>query len=585
MALSEASVGIIYLGAAAIALSMAKVLWENREKKGALPLSVAGLSATIWAFSLFLSTLQWEFIAVNAMRTMYIGVGLGVAAGLVFALEYTGRERYVTPIVLGLLSIHPILLVFFAFVNPGNLFFAELNPDVAIGVEQQWGPAFWVHSAYSYLLSLVTAILVVELLVRANRTLYRGQALLLVTGLIAPLPLNALFLSGVVEFDTTPLGFIVMYTFFAVAIVRYQFINIAPIARQKVIDNVRDGMLVVDTDDMIIDSNPEARRMLGVDGPIVGDKIEDVLNLSDAVSAYEELTAEIEPTERTVSYGELYMTIEVTPIRDDRQRHVGWLFLLQDVSEQKRRERNLEQQIENLDQFASLVSHDLRNPINVASGYIQQTKATGDIEYLDKAEEATERMEAIIEDVLALAREGQEVTDPEEVSLQTIASEGWSNVDTKGASLSLPDNARIVADGDRLKRLFENLFRNSVEHGSTSSRTQSDDSVEHGTDQSDPNFRDLSELTITVGVANESETELTLFVADDGVGIPEKNRDRVFEDGYTTGSDGTGLGLAIVEQIAHAHGWEVSVTESEAGGAQFEIHHVSKPLPRDVQHQ
>jgi len=108
--------------------------------------------------------------------------------------------------------------------------------------------------------------------------------------------------------------------------------------------------------------------------------------------------------------------------------------------------------------------------------------------------------------------------------------------------------------------LFENLFRNSVEHGT---ETKGDDSTPES-------------LAITVGTADETSTKSTLYVADDGVGIPDDKQDRVLEDGYTTDADGTGLGLAIVEQIADAHGWTVSVTDSHTGGARFEIGNISK---------
>jgi signal transduction histidine kinase len=72
-------------------------------------------------------------------------------------------------------------------------------------------------------------------------------------------------------------------------------------------------------------------------------------------------------------------------------------------------------------------------------------------------------------------------------------------------------------------------------------------------------------VTVTVGGLPDG-----FYVADDGEGVPPADRDRVFERGYTTG-DGTGLGLSIVEQIVGAHGWSVRATESEDGGARFEI--------------
>jgi len=559
MGVSDGTVASIYLTATVIAFVTGVVLWRHREKKGARPLSIAGFSAAVWAFGLFLSTLPQEPVALAGIRILYLGVAVGLPAVFVFALEYTGRGRYVTPKTLGLLAIHPLYLVVFVFLNPGDLFFTGLDPTVPLGVDQQWGPAFWLHSTYAYLLVLVTSMLVVELLVRTSRALYRGQTALLAAGVFAPLPMNALFLAELVAFDTTPLGFVFMCTFFAVAIVKFRFVDLSPIAREKLIESVRDGMIVVDTDDRIIDSNPAGRRMLNVESSLIGASVGDTLQLPESKAAYEALTATVEPSERTVELGELYYNIEATPIFDSRDQHVGWLFLLQDVSEQKRRERELEAQIEKLDEFASLVSHDLRGPISIANGYIQQIRLTEDLDHLDEIEAATARMEDIIDDVLELAREKQDVTDPEPVSVDTIAREAWSHTETNGAMLSVEADAQIVADPDRLTRLFENLMRNSVDHGTDS----------NGEGDAEP-------LEITVGLTDETSTGATVYVADNGIGIPDAEQGRVLEDGYTTDDDGTGLGLAIVEQIADAHDWAVMVTDSETGGARVEITGISK---------
>ena len=575
MVVSDITVAGIYLAATVIALSTGVILWRNREKKGARSLSVAGFSAAVWAFGLFLSTLPQEAVALAGIRILYLGVAVGLPAVFVFALEYTGRGQYVTPKTLGLLAIHPVGLIGFVFLNPGGLFFTGLDPTAALGVDQQWGPAFWLHSTYAYLLVLVTAMLVVELLVRTTRALYRGQALLLAAGVFAPLPMNALFLADLVAFDTTPLGFVLMCGSFAVAIVKYRFIDLSPVAREKLIESVRDGMVVVDTDDRIIDINPAGQRMIDVEDSIVGSTVGAALDLSASKAVYEELTATPEPGARTVELGEVYYHIEATPIDDSRDRHVGWLFLLQDVTEQKRRERELETQIETLDEFASLVSHDLRSPINVANGYLEQTRATGDLAHLDKVERATARMEDIIDDVLELARNNQDVTDPEAVSVEAIARDAWRHTETNGAMLSVDGDVRIVADPDRLTRLFENLMRNSVEHGSTGSRAEPDDAIDHGT-ATNGEGDDMASLTVTVGIADETSTGVTIYVADDGVGIPDAERDHVLDSGYTTDENGTGLGLAIVEGIADAHDWDVSVTDSETGGARFEIGGISK---------
>ena len=554
MVASAPAVSGLYTVATVVALSTAVVLWQHRDKTAARPLVVAALAAAVWSGGLFVSTLRWPAAAVAGIRGMYLGVGIGVAAVFVFALQYTGREEYVTRELLAVLAIHPVLLAGFVVFNPGELFFTGLDPTLAVGVDQQWGPAFWIHSAYGYLLVLATSLLIIELLVRSTRALYRGQALMLATGVFAPLPLNAVFLVDIVAFDTTPLGFVVMCACFAVAIVKYRFVDLSPIARKQVVANVRDGMIVVDTDSRVIDLNPAARAMLRTERPVIGATVDEILTLSESKAAYKQLTETETASEQTVELGDVYYHIESTPMYDGRERHVGWLFVLQDVTEQVRRERELERQIEKLDTFADIVSHDLRSPINVANGYIEQTRLTGDLDNLDHVEAATERMETIIDDVLELAREGQEVTDLETVDVETVARQAWGYTETNGASLTVETNGSIRADPTRLTRLFENLFRNAVDHAAA----------------------DPANLEITVGVDDGESANTTLYVADNGVGIPAADQQTVLESGYSTDETGTGLGLAIVTEIAEAHDWELSVTDSETGGARFEISSVSR---------
>jgi signal transduction histidine kinase len=165
------------------------------------------------------------------------------------------------------------------------------------------------------------------------------------------------------------------------------------------------------------------------------------------------------------------------------------------------------------------------------------------------------------------------VTDREPVALPEVIQRGWDTVETADAALQVDVHATVPADESRLRQLLENLFRNAVEHGSTSPPSRApEDAVEHGSTspasqaQQDPAEHDGSDVTVRVGPLDDG-----FYVADDGPGIPSEDRERVFESGYSTSEDGTGFGLAIVREIADAHGWDVDVCESEAGGARFEV--------------
>lgn len=205
------------------------------------------------------------------------------------------------------------------------------------------------------------------------------------------------------------------------------------------------------------------------------------------------------------------------------------------------REQDLQRQNEQLDEFASVVSHDLRNPLRVAEGRLELAQEECDSTHLDTVGRAHDRMRALIEDLLALAREGERVNETESVDVSALTKECWDTVATADATIRTEIDLRIRADRSRLKQLLENLYRNAIEHGG-------------------------DDVTVTVGTVDDG-----FFVEDNGPGIPEDDRQDVFEAGYSTAADGTGFGLSIVKQIVEAHGWTITVTEGAAGGARFEI--------------
>ncbi|ELZ29313.1 multi-sensor signal transduction histidine kinase [Halosimplex carlsbadense 2-9-1] len=231
-----------------------------------------------------------------------------------------------------------------------------------------------------------------------------------------------------------------------------------------------------------------------------------------------------------------------------------------DVTERREWERQLRRQNERLEEVARVVSHDLRNPLNVAAGTADALAADADDEDRDHFERigrAHDRMAAIVDDMLALARQGQSVSDLGPVALAAMARDAWDTVETADATLDIRTTATVMADESRLRGAFENLFTNAVTHGG-------------------------ADVTVTVGDMPDCPVDERddgdprrggFFVADDGRGVPDEDRERVFDSGYSTGEESTGFGLAIVQSIVEAHGWDVRVTDRLDGesGARFEV--------------
>ena len=233
----------------------------------------------------------------------------------------------------------------------------------------------------------------------------------------------------------------------------------------------------------------------------------------------------------------------------------GFVVNTREITALKERERDLKRRNEQLNNIKDLITHDVQNPITVALSSIDLYRETNEESHIETVEEALHRIDTLVDQTNVLAEQPGQIEGDDIVSLEDIVRSAWSVVETPGATLRIEDSRRLEADADRLKQLFENLLDNAVEHGSPNSRTGSGDDVEHG-----------GEITCTTGTLTDG-----IYFEDDGTGIPDGDRELVFESGYTTDEDGTGLGLTIVERIATGHGWEIDVTEGTDGGARFEI--------------
>jgi len=316
-------------------------------------------------------------------------------------------------------------------------------------------------------------------------------------------------------------------------------------------------LTLADEDGVIRYESPSVERVLGYErGEGRGDHITDRVHPEDraAVSeTFQSLTADRTQARESVEYriekpDGTY--VRVRSVGSSEPTDDGWYVInTREVTDRNATETEHAEPTRNFDEFAKVVSHDLRNPLNVASGHVEllyeDLKGNdADVrERLEKVIHAHDRMETLIADLLTLARSGKDVDEMRWIPFESLSQRCWRNVSTGNAEVSIEFDGEVRADTSRLQQLLENLIRNAVEHGGEG-------------------------VTVTIG---ETDDRDGFYVADDGTGIPDPLRDQVFRNGFSTNSDGTGFGLAIVRGVADVHGWEVETAESRDGGARFEI--------------
>jgi PAS domain S-box-containing protein len=309
---------------------------------------------------------------------------------------------------------------------------------------------------------------------------------------------------------------------------------------KKTLSRVTDAIYTVDSDWRITYVNEGTETVMGPKEELLGSNLWEQFPEAAEGIIWEKFHEAME-TQEMKSFEVFYEPLDLWAKATAYPSPTGLTVYFQDVTERKRREKELKQQNERLEDFTGIVSHDLRNPLNIAEGRLDLAREKCENKHLDTIDGALERMNALIDELLAQAHQRGEIDDFEPVDLATMTKTCWQNVDTGEATLAVDVDRVVLADEIRLRQLLENLLQNGIKHGGET-------------------------VTITIGEVDDG-----FHIEDDGPGIPADERDDVFEAGYSTSEEGTGYRLSIMKQVADAHGWGVNLTDSSGGGARFEV--------------
>jgi two-component system sensor kinase FixL len=323
---------------------------------------------------------------------------------------------------------------------------------------------------------------------------------------------------------------------------------------RSLVENGSDAIVSIDASSTIIYANQSVERIFGYDPEeLIGEKLTVLMPGRFHGEHFDAFDRYLDTGERSLDWNAVELPAEH---RDGHEIPLSITFeehsyegkrvfsgIVRDISDRVEREARLERQNERLERFASIVSHDLRNPLQTARATLAVARA-GETEALEELDGVFDRMEALIGDVLTLAKQGRDVGETAPVDLGSVVESAWSTAGTRAATLDVADDLpALSADRERLRALLENLLRNAVEHAG-------------------------EDVTVRVGTLEQGAG---FYLEDDGPGFGDADTDMLFEYGYTTDESGTGFGLSIVDEVARAHGWTVVATTGGDGGARFEV--------------
>jgi len=508
-----------------------------------------------------------SFLMLVAGGTLLAEVGLFIKAlfsavaafaWLRFVSEYTGDSEWLPGWLWWLGAAESIVWSVLVVSNPGGLMLEGIEIG-QFGVVTAAVETPGLGAAVQLLIGASLVGLSLFLLGRfflQTQGIYRYQALIIFAIGAIVLVSTTLFISDYQPhplIDPTPILFNLQAVGVGWALYRYDFLRVAPVIVTRFFREMDDPVLLINGDRVVADYNAAADALVDdLRTQVSIDAIEDPAFSEMLTAAVTDGGTATEFIADTDSRRRIY-DIEVTRVTDQFDTTQGYMIVLRDITDRKQRERQLEEQNERLEEFADVVSHDLRNPLSTAEGWVAAVTDALDGEEpdvdtaqmgLEHIAHSHDRMDELIEVLLTMARQGQTVADPEPVSLETCATKAWATAETGEMTLRVDTDRTVPADPARLRQAFENLFRNANDHSEAA--------------------------TVVVTTTPEG-----FAVEDDGIGIDPDDREDLFAFGYSTNEEGTGIGLAVVKRIIEAHGWRITVGESDDGGACFEVTGVS----------
>lgn len=597
--------------AAGLAFLTASMVWRRRNPV-ALPFILLMMAVAEWSIAYALEIQSVDLSGkIFWSKVKYLGVTAVPAMWLILASEYGGRKLLRKRRRLAWLSIEPLLTIGLIWTNHlHGLIYSDLGL-ISVGTvtlkAATHGPWFWVHFGYSYILMFVGTLWMVEAVIRSP-DLYRWQVVIALIGALTPWIGNVLYTSGlnpIKHLDLTPFGFAMTGFTIGLGLFRIGLLDVTPLARDIVMENMKEGVMVLNKRNQIIDMNMAVQTLLQCErSRTIGKRPGKVLPALDLVFSGQSKLNNIQESIH-LGEGESRVTIDLhaTPVFDKKGRYTGKVVILHDITRLRQATEHLERAKVEAEEasraksnFLANMSHEFRTPLNHIIGFTELIvdKKLGELndiqeEYLNDVLFSSKHLLALINDILDLSKveAGKMELELSDVRLRDLLENSLNMVREKAfdhriklalESDNIPETVR--ADERKLKQIMYNLLSNAVKFtpdgGSVTVAARYLRRVDGRLRNSAGGVFEMPETVDTAQL--DVRSAMVISVKDTGIGMKSEDLHRVFgsfEQVESTASrrfDGTGLGLSLTKSLVNLHGGGIwAESEGKDRGSTFYV--------------
>ncbi|MDB9281525.1 histidine kinase N-terminal 7TM domain-containing protein [Halorubrum ezzemoulense] len=551
---------IVFLISAFIFVYTVRMYVRRNRQPAILALSTFLCGIAIWQLINFFTGVVTNETVVLLGKNIVNATAVPIISYSVLAISfaYSNKDKYFLHIFVTCF-IHIFLLNTLLFFRPELLYesrgLVEVGPhtigtfqfNTFVALERNINVVFKIYSLIMMSIVICGLIILVRHYILGSERVNRSHLGIMLFSTLAPLGAIILLLAGVVSPVWNPVDFSLAITAvgLSIGVTRYQLFKEIPASRVKIADIITDPVIILDNNYHIVYYNDRAKEL-------ADDQVDKRISTIDSSfkSVHEPVQRSLDNPEDNINTTinrngtARHFVINTNLIEDSKYEVLGYIILFREVTELIEKKNQIEQYNKRLEEFSSILAHDLRSPLSVAQMSIEKGKEEGNvIQYSDRIISAIGRINQLVDSMMKLTRIESMDTEKSQVDLSTVADQAWIITDTAEAVLNIDNSMPVVtANQSQVYQMFENFFRNAVEHAG-------------------------EDAVITVGPIDSSG----FYVEDNGDGIPIDKRDRVFDLGVTYAQEGTGLGLTIIQRVVKQHNWTIKISDSQTGGARFEV--------------